>query len=39
MELEHLLHGAALQGSYASYFSGAPVLYPVAAGSSTAWAG
>ena len=32
MELEHLLHGAALQGSYASYFSGAPVLYPVAAG-------
>ena len=32
MELEHLLHGAALQGSYTSYFSGAPVLYPVAAG-------
>ena len=32
MELEHLLHGAALQGSYASYFSGSPVLYPVAAG-------
>ncbi len=32
MELEHLLHGAALQGSYASYFSGSPVLYPLAAG-------
>jgi dolichyl-phosphate-mannose-protein mannosyltransferase len=32
MELQHLLHGAALQGQYASYFSGAPVLYPVAAG-------
>jgi hypothetical protein len=32
MELEHLLHGAALQGSYASYFSGSPVLYPMAAG-------
>jgi 4-amino-4-deoxy-L-arabinose transferase-like glycosyltransferase len=31
-ELEHLLHGAVLQGSYASYFSGSPVLYPVAAG-------
>jgi len=31
MELQHLLHGAALQGSYSSYFSGAPVLYPVAA--------
>ena len=29
MELAHLLHGAALQGDYASYFSGAPVLYPV----------
>ena len=32
MELEHLLHGAALQGQYASYFSGSPVLYPLAAG-------
>jgi dolichyl-phosphate-mannose-protein mannosyltransferase len=32
MELQHLLHGAALQGSYASYFSGSPLLYPVAAG-------
>ncbi len=31
MELADLLHGAALQGSYASYFSGAPVLYPVVA--------
>ena len=29
MELAHLLHGAALQGDYASYFLGAPVLYPV----------
>jgi hypothetical protein len=29
MELEHLLHGAALQGSYVAYFSGSPVLYPV----------
>jgi Dolichyl-phosphate-mannose-protein mannosyltransferase len=31
MELEHLLHGTALQGAYSSYFSGSPVLYPVAA--------
>jgi hypothetical protein len=31
MELEHILHGTALQGDYASYFSGSPVLYPVAA--------
>jgi Dolichyl-phosphate-mannose-protein mannosyltransferase len=30
-ELEHLLHGTALQGDYASYFSGSPVLYPLAA--------
>ena len=29
LEIAHLLHGAALQGNYASYFSGAPVLYPV----------
>lgn len=29
MEIAHLLHGAALQGDYGSYFSGAPVLYPV----------
>jgi 4-amino-4-deoxy-L-arabinose transferase-like glycosyltransferase len=31
MEIEHWLHDAALQGNYASYFSGAPVLYPVLA--------
>jgi Dolichyl-phosphate-mannose-protein mannosyltransferase len=31
MELEHLLHGSALQGNYAAIFSGSPVLYPVAA--------
>jgi Dolichyl-phosphate-mannose-protein mannosyltransferase len=31
MELAHMLHGAALQGGYASYFPGAPVLYPVLA--------
>ena len=31
MELEHLLHGSALYGGFASYFSGSPVLYPVAA--------
>jgi hypothetical protein len=29
LEIGHLLHGAALQGDYPSYFSGAPVLYPV----------
>ena len=29
MELGHYLYGYALQGSYPSYFSGAPVLYPV----------
>lgn len=29
LELGHMLHGAALQGDYPSYFSGAPVLYPV----------
>jgi 4-amino-4-deoxy-L-arabinose transferase-like glycosyltransferase len=29
MEIAHWLHGAALQGNYPSYFSGAPVLYPV----------
>ena len=29
LEIAHWLHGAALQGDYASYFSGAPVLYPV----------
>jgi Dolichyl-phosphate-mannose-protein mannosyltransferase len=31
MELQHLFHGAALQGAYSSYFSGSPVLYPVLA--------
>jgi hypothetical protein len=31
LELEHLLHGTALYGSFSSYFSGSPVLYPVAA--------
>jgi dolichyl-phosphate-mannose-protein mannosyltransferase len=31
MELEHLLHGTPLYGGFASYFSGAPVLYPVLA--------
>jgi Dolichyl-phosphate-mannose-protein mannosyltransferase len=31
MELEHMLHNAALYGNFSSYFSGAPVLYPVAA--------
>jgi hypothetical protein len=29
LEIRHFLHGAALQGDYSSYFSGAPVLYPV----------
>ena len=29
LEIAHMLHGAALQGDYPSYFSGAPVLYPV----------
>jgi len=29
LEIAHLLHGTPLQGNYASYFSGAPVLYPV----------
>ncbi|MGE5136804.1 MAG: glycosyltransferase family 39 protein [Gemmatimonadota bacterium] len=29
MELGHFLSGYALQGNYPSYFSGAPVLYPV----------
>jgi len=31
LELDHLLHGAALYGNFSSYFPGAPVLYPVAA--------
>ncbi|HTS95352.1 MAG TPA: glycosyltransferase family 39 protein [Streptosporangiaceae bacterium] len=29
LEIAHWLHGAALQGDYATFFSGAPVLYPV----------
>ena len=29
LEMAHWVHGAALQGDYATYFSGAPVLYPV----------
>jgi len=29
LEIAHWLHGAALQGNYATYFSGAPALYPV----------
>jgi 4-amino-4-deoxy-L-arabinose transferase-like glycosyltransferase len=29
LETAHLLHGAALQGNYASYFPGVPALYPV----------
>ena len=29
LEIRHFLHGVALQGDYPSYFSGAPVLYPV----------
>jgi hypothetical protein len=29
LQIAHLLQGTALQGNYASYFSGAPVLYPV----------
>ena len=29
LETAHLLHGAPLQGNYASYFPGVPVLYPV----------
>ena len=29
LEIQHFLHGASLQGDYPSYFSGAPVLYPV----------
>jgi dolichyl-phosphate-mannose-protein mannosyltransferase len=29
LEIAHWLHGTALQGNYATYFSSAPVLYPV----------
>lgn len=39
LETAHLLHGAALPGSYAAYFSGAPVLYPVLAAALNAVGG
>ena len=39
MELAHMLHGAAVQGDYASYFPGAPVLYPVLAAALNAVGG
>ena len=29
LEVAHVLHGAPLQGDYAAYFPGVPVLYPV----------
>ena len=29
LEVAHVLHGAPLQGNYATYFPGVPVLYPV----------
>jgi Dolichyl-phosphate-mannose-protein mannosyltransferase len=35
METAHLLHGAALQGTYATYFPGIPVLYPVLAAAAS----
>ena len=38
MELQHLLHGAALYGSFSSYFSGSPVLYPWPPRPWTRWA-
>jgi hypothetical protein len=39
METAHLLHGAALQGTYASYFPGIPVLYPVLAAAASSIGG
>jgi Dolichyl-phosphate-mannose-protein mannosyltransferase len=39
LETAHLLHGAALPGSYAAYFSGAPVLYPILAAALNAVGG
>jgi hypothetical protein len=39
METAHLLHGAALQGDYASYFPGVPVLYPVLAAAANSIGG
>src|SRR5207245_1539635 len=29
LQLDHLLHGGAAHPEFASYFSGAPILYPV----------
>jgi len=39
METAHLLHGAALQGTYATYFPGIPVLYPVLAAAANSVGG
>lgn len=39
LELAHLLHGAPLQGNFATYFSGAPVLYPVLGAAANAVGG
>ena len=39
METAHLLHGAALQGNYATYFPGIPVLYPVLAAAANSIGG
>jgi Dolichyl-phosphate-mannose-protein mannosyltransferase len=39
METAHLLHGAALQGTYATYFPGIPVLYPVLAAAANSAGG
>jgi hypothetical protein len=39
LETAHLVHGAPLPGSYAAYFSGAPVLYPVLAAAFNAVGG
>jgi hypothetical protein len=39
METAHLLHGAALQGDYASFIPGVPVLYPVLAAAANSIGG
>src|SRR5580698_7637579 len=39
METAHLLHGASLQGNYATYFPGIPVLYPVLAAAANSVGG
>ena len=39
METAHLLHGAALQGTYDTYFPGIPVLYPVLAAAANSIGG